>query len=606
MVGNMMERSKTQSHYRYFPGALYLHRGVYARVRNWRADPVTGIDRELVLEKIRTNSKQFGSMDVFPKDASNIELLELRSVRSEVFPKAFRCVVCGRISLITDKKIRENEFEKMARRCREEGHQFKPKQFRFVTIDNCGFVGEAIDLFRDRCKTHPDAFLKLNTHNSERLSNFRLFCEVPGCSTVKNVKAIDHECEWPVSKRKNSVSNSGRTRVSGSSVELLTKNVVSLPEIFTSVNLQDPRRGLIKEIPNWRIGVYKVFSEAESPILSERLVEEIRRKSLSMEQVKGILDDYRSNNSETVKRIEELMEGVVQNGEEKESKLSDASVERILDFLLAANQPPYGFAHSLFEMVKNTDTAETMENLGIRDLISLDEINLTSVLYGYSRGDYVRENRMLKRFVDNYVPDYRSKERTQVYCSPKYTEGVIAMLDPVKVLRYAKDLLQLKWTEEKTYKDAYATISRSFSEREQSINFGKIRGPPVLTDKVYGVVHTISHLFIKAISRMSGVDETSLAELIFPEAASFLIYVNQGEDFNLGTVSTNIKLNSKKLLNLVSKFGYDCMYDPICTQDSNGSCPACLQIGEISCEHFNRELSRKYLTGDGDSVGFWQ
>ena len=53
-----------------------------------------------------------------------------------------------------------------------------------------------------------------------------------------------------------------------------------------------------------------------------------------------------------------------------------------------------------------------------------------------------------------------------------------------------------------------------------------------------------------------------------------------------------------------------CSFDPICMDTTNGSCLACTYLSEVACEHFNKDLSRKYLYGyhnkNENIKGFWE
>ena len=59
----------------------------------------------------------------------------------------------------------------------------------------------------------------------------------------------------------------------------------------------------------------------------------------------------------------------------------------------------------------------------------------------------------------------------------------------------------------------------------------------------------------------------------------------------------------RKDLYKVLKNAYDdnklCIFDPLCMTTSNGSCCACSFLDEVACEHFNKDLSRRYLFGYG-------
>ncbi len=54
----------------------------------------------------------------------------------------------------------------------------------------------------------------------------------------------------------------------------------------------------------------------------------------------------------------------------------------------------------------------------------------------------------------------------------------------------------------------------------------------------------------------------------------------------------------------------NCVFDPICRDRDDTACSGCLIIPEISCNHFNAELGRKYMYSiDGvrsPKIGFWE
>jgi hypothetical protein len=600
MVGSKIKRSKSQAYYRYFPWAVYLQDEIYVMTDEWKTYQVEGIDKQIIFNTVKLMANQFGSHDPMPRTASGIDIRDLKRVDSKIFPRTFRCSRCGRMAGLQNEGQIEASFEKLREKCRLDGHDFWPIQFRFVTIHSCGFIGEAFDPSRDRCKKHPGAFLKLNTHNSERLSSFRLDCEVQGCRTSLSIVPIWHACSWSNEGQANG-QNHGKK---GASVQLLTKNLVSFPELFTNVNLKDERRSDIKGISGWEKAVYGLLCKSESFVYQD-LTSELQRESKDTHNPEDIVKDIHGINSEASKKILEIIrESYPLNHRDVDVPGSNAN--RILDFLLAANQPPYGIAKSLIStMERDSESSKLKDYIGIRDIVSVGEINLTKILYGYSRADYLRLNRKLNFFLPKYGTDIPGNG-IEVYASPINTEGLIVILDPNRLIDYAdQDSPFSKNSGSKNREGAYEIICEEFFRNDYPKSYN-VDYSGSRSDKIFRVLHTLSHLFIRAIGRISGVEETSLAEMLFPEAAAFLIYVNKDEDFNLGTISSNVEDKLEKLLDIVTNFGLDCLYDPICSQDSNGSCPACLQIAEISCVNFNRFLSRKDLIGDGNKSGYWK
>lgn len=63
-------------------------------------------------------------------------------------------------------------------------------------------------------------------------------------------------------------------------------------------------------------------------------------------------------------------------------------------------------------------------------------------------------------------------------------------------------------------------------------------------------------------------------------------------------------------LRRVLKDSRNCVFDPICTDRDDTTCSGCLIIPEISCDHFNAELGRKYMYSiegvRSPKIGFWE
>ena len=58
--------------------------------------------------------------------------------------------------------------------------------------------------------------------------------------------------------------------------------------------------------------------------------------------------------------------------------------------------------------------------------------------------------------------------------------------------------------------------------------------------------------------------------------------------------------NLYKLLKDVYRDNEICTFDPLCMNTRDGNCCACSYLDEVACEHFNKDLSRRYLYGYGD------
>ena len=127
---------------------------------------------------------------------------------------------------------------------------------------------------------------------------------------------------------------------------------------------------------------------------------------------------------------------------------------------------------------------------------------------------------------------------------------------------------------------------------------------------VFGLLHSMSHAFIRTAGEISGLSGNSLTEIIIVETASIFMYAQTTQAVPLGALSGMAENNYAQFLNKVHTETRNCVFDPICTERDDTSCSACLIIPEISCNHFNNELGRKYLytidTLENPLVGFWE
>ena len=140
--------------------------------------------------------------------------------------------------------------------------------------------------------------------------------------------------------------------------------------------------------------------------------------------------------------------------------------------------------------------------------------------------------------------------------------------------------------------------------------FGDIDESEAVTKNVFALLHSMSHAFIKAAGELSGLSSNSLTEIIIAETASIFIYAQTSQAIPLGALSGMAESNYAYFLRKAFDETRNCVFDPICTERDDTACSACMIIPEISCNHFNAELGRKYLYSiDGvtsPSIGFWE
>jgi hypothetical protein len=131
---------------------------------------------------------------------------------------------------------------------------------------------------------------------------------------------------------------------------------------------------------------------------------------------------------------------------------------------------------------------------------------------------------------------------------------------------------------------------------------------------VYGLVHSLSHAAMRAITRYAGIDRTSVAEYIFLPLLGSVVY-DSSSSFKLGGIATLVRDHLAAFLRNIADEAVECLYDPDCS-DHSGACHGCLHSPEISCRVFNHGLSRAFLLGghapwadistDTRIIGYWE
>ncbi len=125
----------------------------------------------------------------------------------------------------------------------------------------------------------------------------------------------------------------------------------------------------------------------------------------------------------------------------------------------------------------------------------------------------------------------------------------------------------------------------------------------------FGLLHSLSHMLINAATAQVGFEPDSLAEYLFPVAGAGVIYASGHQEFTLGGIVSAFHLNLTYWLTSAYDLAQRCMYDPLCNV-RGGACHACSYL-RFSCPHFNRTISRAFLTGgpveglDQPVVGYW-
>ena len=293
-----------------------------------------------------------------------------------------------------------------------------------------------------------------------------------------------------------------------------------------------------------------------------------------------------------------------------------------------------------FNTIKNTSTKITLEEAlekqielsqikdkneiyflnkeyGVKNAqVSLD-IEIITSTFGYTRRAKDPKDTAGNSNVLLSLKSYRDIEtgKNLVYTSKLETEGILIEFDKVAIINWLKDNQYINDYQVPDLEDNIS-VNNWFIENVQAhkiTNFNSIDecdGDLRITSKVYNLLHTMSHAFIKSAGEISGLDKNSMAELIFPNIAAIFIYANTTQGIPLGVLSGMFEQNYKLFIQQAKDIIRKCVFDPICMERDNGACSACAYLSEVSCCHFNKDLSRKNIVGyknkDELIKGFWE
>lgn len=250
---------------------------------------------------------------------------------------------------------------------------------------------------------------------------------------------------------------------------------------------------------------------------------------------------------------------------------------------------------------KNAQEAETkklMDQMGIQDMGLIREFDLCQFTFGYTRlspspeaeiGNQVYPTKL--RVFDRVMTE--NGPRRPIYTITQANEAIYVRLDPSAVYSW---LEQLNLTDLPNWEPDGVDIGGKILEVAQPFGrfFSLLKPAPATTYRyVYTLLHTYSHVLMKAIAENSGLDLSSLSEYMFPADLAFVVYRN-GTTMDLGNLSALWRNENNSFLeSLTDPKTNRCNSGQLCP----GACPDCITVPETSCIASNNLLSRSTLVG---------
>lgn len=635
-----MKRSKTQAVYRFLPEMWISEKGdseraVSAKIKNWNYIKMSDIYEDFIEGEIKRQIKLFGdrggdisAFDLSP-DTHSFAIVEtacnegIPDIIGEISPLVFYCSSCGTVSDLRN----PDAVDKYTWKCKNpDCGKWAVKQLQMIYACECGYAQpikiphvQGVKNFKFRPnETQYKMFYR--SGNSEKPAEFVQIC--PNC----NSRLVPDN------------ANSGRNYK---------------PFTLKVINLVDQRNGQFykKGIDAQKTIVCRWFDKLSTAdyeeilnnielAFSDAFKSDAQRRNVK-QQVRALIDAGML----PPEMFESAVNNMLQNAP------NTKSVERyvaICDDLFSRKKTenPVGYAEWLshfsfklmqYDTLKYAKRIITLEEaiqrqldmefidspeevtalnkkMGIANMQVSCDIQIINCTYGYSRRVADPKNSTNKncRLKLNAYDRTRDGTANLVYGAKLDTEGILFEISQRKIVEwlYENNIIS---EEQLPDLDDDISVKKWFAQYVHSdviSMFGEIDDSEKITKNVFALLHSMSHAFMNSAGELSGLSGNSLTEIILVETASIFIYAQTSQGIPLGALSGMAESNYAYFLKKAFDEAKNCVFDPICTERDDTACSACLIIPEISCNHFNAELGRKYLYSidgvDNPTVGFWE
>ena len=634
-----MERSKSQAVYRFLPEMWISEkdddtgRAVSARIKNWNYVRMPGIYENFIQGEIKRQIKLFGdrggdiqSFDI-SSESNSFLIVEpacnegIPDIIGEMSPLVFYCSSCGKAF---DKRS-ASAVDKYTWKC-PECEKYTVKQLQMIYACECGYaqpikipyVSGVRDFKYRPNETQYKMFYR--TGNTEKAAEFVQMC--PTCNsrltpdnansgrnykpfTLKVINLVDHRSgqfyEKGIEAQKTIVAR-WFGKVSSDDYEGILNNIELA---FSDAFRNDAQRKQAEQ---------QARSLIDSGLMPEDQFEAIVSNLLRSSQSGRSIERYVSECDSLFSR--------------KKAENEIAYNEWLNNFSFKLMQyDTIKYAKRVISLQDAIDRQMEMEfidspdeilqlnkRMGIANMQVSCDIQIVNCTYGYSRrvADPKNNNNKNCRLKLNAFD--RSKDGTAnlVYGAKLDTEGILFEISQKKIIEwlYANKIIREEQVPDLDDELAVKSWFAEYVHSDVISMFGDIDESEVITKNVFALLHSMSHAFIKAAGELSGLSGNSLTEIIIVETASIFIYAQTSQGIPLGALSGMAESNYAFFLKKALDESRNCVFDPICTDRDDTACSACLIIPEISCNHFNAELGRKYLYSlegvSSPSIGFWE
>lgn len=236
-------------------------------------------------------------------------------------------------------------------------------------------------------------------------------------------------------------------------------------------------------------------------------------------------------------------------------------------------------------MCKPIGYKELCDKFGLINIFHFPDITMIQALLGIIEGS-TRHKPVLFKTIN--TGKNNKNEKPTVFIRKFITEGILFQLDHVKIVKWLQANNTLN-----------SDCSSSLSEEYSFTNFRNILlNDENCKEKVKILLHTYSHMLMQQSTIDTGLDISSLSEIICPHTCSIFIYSTNS--INVGGLEFTYNYHIADWFSRVKELAEDCPQDPACMLDEGGSCNSCSYVPEYVCYNFNEGIDRSSLVGGSE------
>jgi hypothetical protein len=205
------------------------------------------------------------------------------------------------------------------------------------------------------------------------------------------------------------------------------------------------------------------------------------------------------------------------------------------------------------------EIAEVHQRLGLRPLLLVDDLPVITATFGFTRRSFTptyEESAMilptqLRPFYPLDTYGARSINRPgaagtiPILAREGEHEGVFIGLDPQRVITWlAQNNLSLPSS---NFSPIQQIVQRLEAIDRYYDAIWDAAQPKPLLRLIFGLLHSLSHAAMRAVSRFAGLERTSISEYLFLPLLGTVIYANSST-FNMGCIETMLRSNLYEFL----------------------------------------------------------